>query len=97
MNQWLNSLKSLAGLNLVDVGRSTASVTRIEKRTTTPSRAERLCGGHGESLRRTCGEAVGGELGTYPVKRCTVNVGTISGSPASLPNLGSGEGRSAVG
>jgi hypothetical protein len=37
--------------------------------------------GHGESLRRTRGEAVGEKLGTAPVNRHTLNMGTISAPP----------------
>jgi hypothetical protein len=37
--------------------------------------------GHGKSLRRTRGEAVGEKLGTAPVNRHTLNMGTISAPP----------------
>jgi hypothetical protein len=40
-------------------------------------------GGHGEGLRRTRGEAAGEELGTAPVDRCMVNMGTIPRPPSS--------------
>ena len=36
-------------------------------------------GGHGEGLRRTRGEAAGEKLGTSPVERSAVNVGTVPG------------------
>jgi len=39
-------------------------------------------GGHGEGLRRNRGEAAGEELGTDPVERLMVNVGTATGSPS---------------
>src|SRR6185503_12490612 len=39
------------------------------------------CGGHGEGLRRSRGDAVGGELGTALVDRSAVNVGTVSVLP----------------
>jgi hypothetical protein len=39
--------------------------------------------GHGEGLRRTRGEAVGEKLGTAPVNRHTLNMGTISVPPLS--------------
>ena len=38
-------------------------------------------GGHGEGLRRTRDEAAGEELGTAPVDRYVVNMGTIPRSP----------------
>lgn len=38
-------------------------------------------GGHGEGLRRSRGEAAGEELGTNPVERSVVNVGTTPASP----------------
>jgi len=40
--------------------------------------------GYGEGLRRTRGEAVGEKLGTAPVNRHTLNMGTVS-APPSLP------------
>jgi len=49
-------------------------------------------GGHGEGLRRSRGEAAGEELGTYPVERLMVNVGTTARSPYLLANqVGSGK------
>ena len=48
--------------------------------------------GHGEGLRRTRGEAVGEKLGTAPVNRHTLNMGTIS-APPSLPFCQSGTGK----
>ncbi len=39
-------------------------------------------GGHGESLRRSRGEAAGEELGTTPVDRLMVNVGTATRPPS---------------
>src|SRR5664280_754456 len=38
-------------------------------------------GGHGEGLRRTHGYAAGAQLGTHPVDRSAVNVGTRPGLP----------------
>jgi len=52
---------------------------------------ERL-GGHGESLRRTRGEAAGEKLGASPVERSVVNVGTVSGPP-SPPAVVAGGGQ----
>jgi hypothetical protein len=45
-----------------------------------PGNVARL-GGHAESLRRRCGDAAGVELGTDPVDRNIVNVGTLPGRP----------------
>ena len=44
-------------------------------------------GGHGEGLRRTRGEAAGEELGTAPVERCMVNMGTIPRSPSAAHRM----------
>ena len=52
---------------------------------------ERL-GGHGESLRRTRGEAAGEKLGASPVDWSVVNVGTIPGPP-SPPVIVAGGGQ----
>ena len=41
-------------------------------------------GGHGECLRRSHDEAAGEELGTDPVERLMVNVGTAARSPYRL-------------
>jgi hypothetical protein len=38
-------------------------------------------GGHDEVLRGSRGEAAGEELGTHPVERCVVNVGTVIEAP----------------
>jgi len=48
--------------------------------------------GYGEGLRRTRGEAVGEKLGTAPVNRHTLNMGTVS-APPSLPFCLSGKGQ----
>jgi hypothetical protein len=45
-------------------------------------------GGHDEVLRGSRGEAAGEELGTHPVKRFVVNVGTVTTAPASLVTRG---------
>jgi hypothetical protein len=53
-----------------------------------------VSGGHGESLRRTRGEAAGEELGTALVDRSMVNVGTLSGSPFPMASqAGGGQAR----
>ena len=43
----------------------------------TSQRREGRPGGHGECLRRNRGEGAGEKLGTYPVDRFMVNVGTV--------------------
>ena len=55
---------------------------------------DRRSGGHGESLRRTRGEAAGAQLGTDPAKRFMVNVGTISAPPSPpVSQTGGGKAR----
>ena len=49
-------------------------------------------GGHGEGLRRSRGEAAGEELGTDPVDRLMVKVGTVLGPP-SPPAVQAGGGQ----
>ena len=62
----------------------------------TPGRcSSRRPGGHDEGLRRSRGEAAGEKLGTDPVDRSVVNVGTILGLP-SPPTGQVGEGRLVV-
>ena len=62
-------------------------------RQATPARVREACvGGHGECLRRSRGEAAGEELGTYPVDRLMVNVGTVARSPF-LPVSQTGSGK----
>ena len=81
VNQWLNPLKRLPRLQTVGCGPD-SSARRLGNETATPKSEYRgRRGGHEESLRRTRGEAAGEELGTNPVDRCMVNVGTTSGSP----------------
>ena len=47
-------------------------------------------GGHGECLRRSRVEAAGEELGTDPVDRLIVNVGTVVRSPYLLASQAGG-------
>jgi hypothetical protein len=92
-NQWSNPLKSITGFNLVDVGRIAAHVL-VKTRTTPPVDELGRHGGHGKGLRRTHGDAAGEKLGTSPVKRSTVNVGTASESPSpSISSIGGGQAR----
>ena len=80
MNQWLNPLNRETGSNLVDSGRAAAHAD--PDGTATPKSDFRgRSGGHEEGLRRTRGEAAGEELGTDPVDRLMVNVGTTPGLP----------------
>jgi hypothetical protein len=49
-------------------------------------------GGHGEGLRRTHGEAPGAQLGTHPIERFKVNVGTTRRRPPANAPRGRWEG-----
>ena len=76
------------GSNLVDMGRAAVRDAPCSAWRPTPEPVgERRPGGHEESLRRTRGEAAGEKLGTNPVDRFMVNVGTIVGLalPAAQP------------
>ena len=81
-------LNPRAGSNLVDVGRSAVHGHRA----VADSEAGRYprSRGHGESLRRTRGEAAGAQLDTSPVDRLVVNVGTIPTLPFPPPIQGGG-------
>ena len=92
MNQWQNPLKRETGSNLVDVGWTATHVVLFVGAATPTSDFRGRLGGHEESLRRTRGEVAGEELGTEPVDRLRVNVGTISRSP-NLPHGQCGRGR----
>jgi hypothetical protein len=74
-NQRQTPLKSCTGSNLVDMGRGAVHV-RPRGRATSLSFRSEGSGGHEEGLRRTRGEAAGAELGTDPVDRDMVNVGS---------------------
>jgi len=94
VNQWLNPLKRETGSNLVDLGRTAVHADPAVGEATPTSVFGGRSGGHEESLRRTRGEAAGEELGTDPVERLMVNVGTTLGSPSPLHNLcGGGQAR----
>jgi len=94
VNQWLNPLKSDAGSNLVDVGRSAAHAVRVGGGRGLRSR--RNAAG-GEAARKGCGVLVamllGEELGADPVDRDVVNVGTVPVSPSPPPSGGGGQAR----
>ena len=94
MNQWLNPLKRLTGSNLVDMGRAAMHTKPFVGWVTPMSDYHGRSGGHEESLRRTRDEVAGEELGTDPVDRLMVNVGTILGSPSLLHGqCGGGQAR----
>jgi hypothetical protein len=86
-NQWWNPLKRCTGSNLVDVGRYCSALV--------PSRCEETgsvadIGKVGpEGMVKACGVAVpraaGEKLGTHPVYRLVVNVGTVAGPPTCRP------------
>ena len=84
--------RGCAGSNLVDRGRIAVGACRETRRATPGRDREARPGGHGESLRRSRGEAAGEELGTYPVDRLMVNVGTVARSPyLTASQAGSGK------
>jgi hypothetical protein len=64
----------------IGAGSQWALVGKLRRATSGRVREARS-GGHGECLRRSRGEAAGEELGTYPVDRLMVNVGTVARSP----------------
>jgi len=94
VNQWLNPLKSDAGSNLVDVGRSAAHAVRAVGGRGLRSRSNAT---GGEAARKVCGVLVamllGEELGADPVDRDVVNVGTVPVSPSPPPSGGGGQVR----
>ena len=94
VNQWLNPLKRETGSNLVDVGWTAVHADPVAGEATPTSVFSGRSGGHEEGLRRTRGEAAGEELGTDPVNRLMVNVGTTLGSPSPLHGqCGGGQAR----
>jgi hypothetical protein len=94
VNQWLNPLKSDAGSNLVDVGRSAAHAARAVGGRGLRSRPNAA---GGEAARKACGVLVamlqGEELGADPVDRDVVNVGTVPVPPSLPPSGGGGQAR----
>jgi hypothetical protein len=86
VNQWSNPLKSDAGSNLVDVGRSAARTARDGRGRELRSRPDAA---GGEAARKVCGVLVamlqGGKLVADPVDRCVVNVGTVRRRPVHRP------------
>jgi hypothetical protein len=84
-NQWLNPLKTKHRLETwwIRAGQQRT----LAGRPVSDSQAGGWCRprGHGESLRRNCGEVAGEELGTHPVNRLLVNVGTAVEPPTLGP------------
>jgi hypothetical protein len=91
VNQWLNPLKSDAGSNLVDVGRSAAHAVRDVGGRGLRSRPNAV---GGDATRKVCGVLVamlqGEELGANPIDRDVVNVGTVPVPPSPPPFAGGG-------
>lgn len=81
VNQWLKLRNRGTGSNLVDVGRDVVHAERTNGEATSETVIDAGSGGREESLRRTRGDAAGAELGTDPVDRHTVNMGTLPGLP----------------
>ena len=90
-NQRWNPLKSGTSSNLVDMGWATVHALFINEEGDLRTLSNWQDEGHGESLRRNRGEAVGEKLDTAPVNRHTLNMGTIS-APPSPPLCQSGDG-----
>ena len=93
-NQRWNPLKSGTSSNLVDMGWATVHALFIDEEGDLRTLSNWQDEGHGESLRRNRGEAVGEKLDTAPVNRNTLNMGTISASPfPPLYQSGGGQAR----
>ena len=83
MNQRLKLRKRGTGSNLADMGRDAVRADFTdEEATPMPGNVDRL-GGHAEGLRRRRDDAAGAELGTDPVDRDMVNVGTVRDRPCA--------------
>ena len=87
-NQWWNPLKWNVGSNLVDLGRyCSASIASgseevdsgVDGGKVGPEVTVKVCG-------VTVARAAGEKLGTHPVYRLVVNVGTVLGSPPCRPS-----------
>ncbi len=81
-NRCLTLRKSSAGSNLTDMGRCAVRGCLVSAGRPTPKPVVSVrWGGHGESLRRSRGDAVGVKAGASLIDRSLVNVGTIRGRP----------------
>ena len=87
-NQWWNPLKRCTGSNLADQGRyCSVSVSSccevadsgVDTGKAGPEVTVKACG-------VTVARAAGEKLGTHPVYRLVVNVGTVLGSPSCRPS-----------
>ena len=78
-HQCVKPRKRVAGSNLVDMGRNAARDTRRAAGVNSEAGLRCRWGGHGESLRRSRGEAAGVELDAKLVDRFQVNAGTVPG------------------
>jgi hypothetical protein len=76
------------GSNLVDMGRGAVH----DHRRVVDSEAGLACrwGGHGEVLRRSCGDAAGAKLGAKLIDRFAVNTGTIPCRSLGLESIQAG-------
>jgi hypothetical protein len=103
-NRCLTLRKSSAGSNLADRGRcAVRGCLGSSGAAYSEAGGTVRWGGHGESLRRSRGDAVGVEAGASLIDRSLVNVGTIRGRPpvgyparrwaGPLPTEGCGMGR----
>lgn len=81
MNQWWKLRNRGTGSNLADMGRDAVHAELIDGEATLRTGMGPGLGGHEESLRRTRGDAAGAELGTDPVDRNTMNMGTLPSLP----------------
>ena len=75
-NQCRKVPQRFTGSNLVDVGRERCIPWHFGAMGTSLAGETRVRGGHGESLRRSHGEAAGTELGSSSIERAAVNTGT---------------------
>jgi hypothetical protein len=97
VNQWLKPRKTRTGSQPGGSGPGCSARPSVVIRWSSPKAAELGClGGHEEGLRRTCGDAVGAQLGAHPVKRSSVNMGTVVTLPPASRAVWSREGSSSA-
>jgi hypothetical protein len=76
-NRRITPFKLVTGSNLADVGRARCfPAGQVKRQGSSGLVLLAGLGGHGEGLRRTCGDAAGAELGSSFGKRTAVNTGT---------------------
>ena len=83
-NQWWNPLKKSGPAGIWWMAGTAVRATPYD-RGGQPRRPKRAPGGHGEVLRHSRGRPAGEKLGTDPVDRSVVNVGTVLGAPTCRP------------